>query len=146
MNHYIQIKGNESWNSLKNVDIQEKVVDVCHCTAGLSRSDSSFDHCQFIHVEDIFFRHCDQNMIWFHLKPEFMLKVNNIYLDNSFEPDIYDRFADHVRFYITYNAITNFYWYFKSKDENNNEYIMVRGKKIYLLSEQDMENKLLELI
>lgn len=139
---YIQIRGNESWDLLNGINVNHSIVDIVNCTAN-----KKYGPLIFRNAEEVYFRYCNGNMIFFHLDKDMFPVVKNIYLDCNFEPQVYSRFHDNVNIYITKNTIDGRPYYEKYKKNENGgttDYIVVQNKHMRLISQEDMEQNLLK--
>lgn len=144
---YIQIRGNQSWRLLDKAIVEHKIVDVVNCTSyGPNDGPLIFNK-----TEDVYFRGCNGNMIFFNLNSRIFPRIKNIYLDTNFEPEVYSRFGDDVNIFITENVVEHRPHYERYQcyrhfldDQVLFNYIVVRNKKVYLMSGSDMKNNLLK--
>lgn len=153
---YVQIRGNNSWSLLNKSIVEHNVIDIVDCTAN-----DRYGPKQFSNAEDIFFRNCNGNMIFFHLDNKMFPKVKNIYLDCNFEPQVYPRFEYDVNVYVIrdtikhppYYEINKEYKYITEKTTNYHyqyqvltDYIIVNGKKVHLITRAEMQTELISLL
>lgn len=107
----LQIKGNRAWELLNQSIIKNKIVDIVKCIdvhppIGPLLFES----------ENVFFRSCDGNHIYYWLNTKKFPKIKNIYLDCHFEPEVYMRFDKNVNIYVTENTFRGRPYY---KIDNN---------------------------
>ena len=99
-NYVLQINGNKAWNLLNQAIIKHKIVDIVKC----NNVHPPVGPLVF-QSEDVFFRPCDGNHIYYWLNNAKFPDIKNIYLDCHYEPQVYMRFDPKVNIYITENTI-----------------------------------------
>lgn len=149
---YIQIRGNNSWCLINKATIDHKIIDIVNCT---SFGIGDLSALKFPNAEDVYFRGCCGNMIFFHLNPKKFPEFKNIYLDTNFEPEVYSRFGDDVNIYIADHIVANKPHYekyqgYKYATENGCNYqvpyyyiITGRNRKLNLMTRSDIEDNIL---
>lgn len=135
---YIQIRGSGSWRYVDGFIVDHKVVDIINCHSNQQDGPEIFPN-----AEEVYFRNCNGNTIFFNLSPKRFPKVKNLYLDTHFEPKVYRRFDKDVTIHINRNVIDCRPYYKKRSDDGIHEYIEQNGRKLFLLTVKQIEERLL---
>ena len=81
--NYLQITGSQCWRLLHKKVVQSKKVKIVDCDNQPPIGPQSFD------AEEVYFKHCNGNHLYYWLKPTKFPNVKKIYLDCPYEPMVY---------------------------------------------------------